>query len=511
MSQLHPARSAPSSLSTEASFADLGLPANVVTALHRRGITDPFPIQTATMPDILAGKDVLGRGQTGSGKTLAFGLPTLVRLTEGSTAPKRPRALVLVPTRELAMQVCDALEPYATTLGLSVRNVVGGMPFGRQIDNLRRGVDLLVATPGRLNDLINQRACDLGDVSIAILDEADHMADMGFLPQVRKLLDQVCTGGQRLLFSATLDGDVDKLVRQYLNHPVTHSVAPSTAGVEEMDHHVITVSAEDKLDVVSEIASRDGKTMFFVRTKHGADRLAKKLGQVGVRAGSLHGGKSQGQRTRTLNQFKDGAVPVLIATDVAARGIHVDNVGLVVHVDPPADPKDYLHRAGRTARAGESGTVLTLVLPHQRREVDQMTRKAGVQPTRTSARPGDADLASLTGARRPSGVALIAAPADSETRRHPRNAGPRRGGTPGRDGASTSSSGGQSRTRGYRGAGHGSDLPRPRTGSASPGRSAAPRSGAPGSARIAGGAVGRSEAGHGRSGSPRGRRTARSY
>ena len=511
MSQLHPARSAPSSLSTEASFADLGLPANVVTALHRRGITDPFPIQTATMPDILAGKDVLGRGQTGSGKTLAFGLPTLVRLTEGSTAPKRPRALVLVPTRELAMQVCDALEPYATTLGLSVRNVVGGMPFGRQIDNLRRGVDLLVATPGRLNDLINQRACDLGDVSIAILDEADHMADMGFLPQVRKLLDQVRPGGQRLLFSATLDGDVDRLVRQYLNHPVTHSVAPSTAGVEEMDHHVITVSAEDKLDVVSEIASRDGKTMFFVRTKHGADRLAKKLGQVGVRAGSLHGGKSQGQRTRTLNQFKDGAVPVLIATDVAARGIHVDNVGLVVHVDPPADPKDYLHRAGRTARAGESGTVLTLVLPHQRREVDQMTRKAGVQPTRTSARPGDADLASLTGARRPSGVALIAAPADSETRRHPRNAGPRRGGTPGRDGASTSSSGGRSRTRGYRGAGHGSDLPRPRTGSASPGRSAAPRSGAPGSARIAGGAVGRSEAGHGRSGSPRGRRTARSY
>ncbi len=503
MSQFHPVparvparvRAAPS-IAAQPSFADLGLPENLVTTLHRRGITDPFPIQTATIPDILAGKDVLGRGQTGSGKTLAFGLPTLVRLTQGSTAPKRPRALVLVPTRELAMQVCEALEPYATTLGLCVRNVVGGMPFGRQIDGLRRGVDLLVATPGRLNDLINQRACELGDVSIAILDEADHMADMGFLPQVRKLLDQVRPGGQRLLFSATLDGDVDKLVRQYLSHPVTHSVAPATAGVVEMDHHVITVSADDKLDVVSEIASRDGKTMFFVRTKHGADRLAKKLGQVGVRAGSLHGGKSQGQRTRTLAQFKDGLVPVLIATDVAARGIHVDNVGLVVHVDPPADPKDYLHRAGRTARAGESGTVLTLVLPHQRREVDQMTRKAGVSPTRGSARPGDVDLASLTGARRPSGVALMAAPADTETRRHPRSGGPRRAGTPGRDGASTSSSGSQSRTRGYRGAGHGS---------------AAPRSAAPGSARIAGGAVGRSEAGHSRSGSPRGRRTARSY
>jgi len=501
LTQLHPARSAPSSVSTEASFADLGLPANLVTTLLRRGITDPFPIQTATIPDILAGQDVLGRGQTGSGKTLAFGLPTLVRLTQGSTAPKRPRALVLVPTRELAMQVCEALEPYATTLGLCVRNVVGGMPFGRQIDGLRRGVDLLVATPGRLNDLISQRACDLVDVSIAILDEADHMADMGFLPQVRKLLDQVRPGGQRLLFSATLDGDVDKLVRQYLSHPVTHSVAPSTAGVEEMDHHVITVSAEDKLDVVSEIASRDGRTLFFVRTKHGADRLSKKLGQVGVRAGALHGGKSQGQRTRTLSQFKDGAVPVLIATDVAARGIHVDDVGLVVHVDPPADPKDYLHRAGRTARAGESGTVLTLVLPHQRREVDQMTRKAGVQPTRSSARPGDADLASLTGARRPSGIALIAAPADTETRRYPRSGGPRRAGTPGRDGASTSSSGGQSRTRGYRGAGHGSGAP----------RSGTPRGAAPGNARIAGGAVGRSKAGHGRSGSPRGRRTARSY
>ncbi|MDQ3734183.1 MAG: hypothetical protein M3400_09340, partial [Actinomycetota bacterium] len=270
------------------------------------------------------------------------------------------------------------------------------------------------------------------------------------------------------------------------------------------------VSEGDKLDVVSEIASRDGRTMFFVRTKHGADRLAKKLGQVGVRAGSLHGGKSQGQRTRTLNQFKDGLVPVLIATDVAARGIHVDNVGLVVHVDPPADPKDYLHRAGRTARAGESGTVLTLVLPHQRREVEQMTRKAGVQPTRSSARPGDVELATLTGARRPSGIALAVGPVDTETRRHPRSPGHRRGGMPGRDGSSTSSGGGQSRTPGYRGGGRGSDQPRPRTGSATPGRSAA-RGTTPGNARIAGGAVGRSEAGHSRSGSPRGRRTARSY
>jgi len=426
LSQLDLPRTAPTT------FAELGLPANLVTALHRRGITAPFPIQTATVPDILEGQDVLGRGQTGSGKTLAFGLPALVRLSYGRTTPKRPRALVLVPTRELAMQVHEALEPYARVLGLEVRSVVGGMSFGKQIDGLRRGVDLLVATPGRLSDLIGQRACDLGDVSIAILDEADHMADMGFLPQVRKLLDQVRPGGQRLLFSATLDRDVDKLVRQYLSNPVTHSVAPSTAGFQEMDHHLISVSAVDKVDVVSEIASREGRTMFFVRTKHGADRLAKQLGQVGVRAGSLHGGKSQGQRTRTLNQFKEGAVPVLVATDVAARGIHVDDVGLVVHVDPPADPKDYLHRAGRTARAGESGTVLTLVLPHQRHEVDQMTRKAGVQPTRSSARPGDTGLASLIGARRPSGIAVLATPVDIQSRRRPHAGGPRRASTPGR-------------------------------------------------------------------------------
>ena len=485
MSQLDLARSA------TATFADLGLPANLVTTLHRRGITEPFPIQSATVPDILEGHDVLGRGQTGSGKTLAFGLPTLVRLSYGRTIAKCPRGLVLVPTRELAMQVREALEPYARTLGLDVRSVVGGMSMSKQINDLRRGVDLLVATPGRLYDLVSQRACDLGDVSIAILDEADHMADMGFLPQVRQLLDLVRPGGQRLLFSATLDGDVDKLVRQYLSNPVTHSVGPSTVAADEMDHHLLTVSAIDKVDVVSEIASRDGKTLFFVRTKHGADRLAKQLGRVGVRAGALHGGKSQSQRIRTLNQFKDGVVPVLVATDVAARGIHVDDVGLVVHVDPPADPKDYLHRAGRTARAGESGTVLTLVLPHQRREVDLMTRKAGVHPTRSSARPGDAGLASLTGARRPSGIALLSPSGDTERVRRPHSGGPRRNGAPGRTGASAGSTGAQARTRGYRGAGQAASTP--------------------GKARTPGGAVARSEAGHGRSGSPRGRRPARSY
>jgi superfamily II DNA/RNA helicase len=386
------------------SFAELGLPEALVTALHRHGIEAPFPIQAATMPDALAGRDVLGRGQTGSGKTLGFGLPLLTRLAGGTTAPKRPRGLVLVPTRELAMQVHDALEPYAHALGMEVRVVVGGTSFGKQVEGLRRGADLVVATPGRLTDLIQQRACDLGDVEITALDEADHMADMGFLPQVRKLLDQVKPGGQRLLFSATLDKDVDTLVRLYLTDPVTHSIAPPSASVTTMEHHILHVTNDDKTGVVAAIGAREGRTIMFVRTKHGADRLAKQLRAVGVSAGSLHGGKAQNARTRTLDRFRDGTVPVLVATDVAARGIHVDDVSLVVHVDPPADSKDYLHRAGRTARAGDSGTVVTLVLPAQRREVDQMTRRAGIDAAGARVRPEDAALVELTGAATPSGT-----------------------------------------------------------------------------------------------------------
>jgi superfamily II DNA/RNA helicase len=408
------------------SFAELGLPAELVTALARHGIEAPFPIQAATIPDSLAGRDLLGRGQTGSGKTLGFGLPMITRLAGGRTAPKRPRGLVLVPTRELAMQVHDSLEPFAHSVGLEIRVVVGGTSFGKQIDGLRRGADIVVATPGRLADLINQRACELGDVEITALDEADHMADMGFLPQVRKLLDQVKPGGQRLLFSATLDGDVDTLVRQYLSDPVTHSIAPPSASVTTMDHHILHVSHEDKAGVIADIAARDGRTIMFVRTKHGADRLAKQLRAVGVSAGALHGGKAQNARTRTLDKFRDGAVPVLVATDVAARGIHVDDVSLVVHVDPPADSKDYLHRAGRTARAGETGTVVTLVLPDQRREVDQMTRRAGIDVNGARVRPGDSALTQLTGARTPSGTPVedvtAGGPPQQQGRRRPRPA-----------------------------------------------------------------------------------------
>ena len=406
------------------SFAELGLPADLVAALVRRGIDAPFPIQAATIPDALAGRDVLGRGQTGSGKTLGFGLPLLTRLAGGVTASKRPRGLVLVPTRELAMQVHDALEPYAHALGLEVRVIVGGTSFGKQIEGLRRGADVVVATPGRLADLIQQRACDLGDVEITALDEADHMADMGFLPQVRKLLDQVKTGGQRLLFSATLDKDVDTLVRLYLTDPVTHSIAPPSASVTTMEHHILHVAPDDKVGVVADIGAREGRTIMFVRTKHGADRLAKQLRAVGVSAGSLHGGKAQNARTRTLDRFRDGAVPVLVATDVAARGIHVDDVSLVLHVDPPADPKDYLHRAGRTARAGEAGTVVTLVLPAQRREVEQMTRRAGIDAQGAQVRPGDDTLVQLTGARTPTGtpVADLTAggPTQTQGARRPR-------------------------------------------------------------------------------------------
>jgi superfamily II DNA/RNA helicase len=388
------------------SFAELGLPADLITALHRRGIEAPFPIQAATMPDVLAGRDVLGRGQTGSGKTLAFGLPLLARLAGRPTAPKSPRGLVLVPTRELAMQVHDALEPFAHALGLEVRTVVGGTSFGKQVDALRRGADVVVATPGRLVDLIEQRACVLSAVEITALDEADHMSDMGFLPVVRRLLDQVKPGGQRLLFSATLDNEVATIVRNYLVDPVTHSIAPPSASVTTMEHHVLHITAAEKVGVVADLAGREGRTLFFVRTKHGADRLAKQLRSVGVSAGALHGGKAQNARTRALDRFRDGTMPVLVATDVAARGIHVDDVSLVVHVDPPADPKDYLHRAGRTARAGESGKVVTLVMPTQRREVDEMTKRAGIVQQGVKTWPGDQTLTTLFGAKAPSGVAV---------------------------------------------------------------------------------------------------------
>ncbi|MEG8276457.1 DEAD/DEAH box helicase [Streptomyces sp. AHA2] len=391
-------------------FADLDLPAPLLTALAAEGMTAPFPIQAATLPNSLAGRDVLGRGRTGSGKTLAFGLALLARIDGRRAEPRQPLALVLVPTRELAQQVTDALTPFARALRIRLATVVGGLSIGRQAHALRSGAEVVVATPGRLKDLLDRGDCRLDQVGVTVLDEADQMTDMGFMPQVTALLDQVLPGGQRMLFSATLDRNVDKLVCTYLHDPVVHSVDPSAGAVSTMEHHLLHVEDDDKHATTTRIAARDGRVIMFLDTKHAADRLAKKLLAVGVRASALHGGKTQSQRTKTLERFKDGHVTVLVATNVAARGIHVDNLDLVVNVDPPGDHKDYLHRGGRTARAGESGTVVTLVLPHQRREMNRLMADAGITPQVTRVRADEGELSRITGAREPSGVPVVLTP-----------------------------------------------------------------------------------------------------
>jgi superfamily II DNA/RNA helicase len=408
------------------SFAELGVPAELVRVLSREGINTPFEIQAATMPDALAGRDVLGRGQTGSGKTLAFGLPLLARVAKGGRAlPHQPKALILVPTRELAMQVADALMPLGRSVGVFLKTAVGGVPYDRQMDALRRGVEVIVATPGRLGDLIERGACKLDAVEVTVLDEADQMADMGFLPEVTELLSKTPADAQRLLFSATLDGDVDALVKRFMNDPVTHSTNPAEASVSTMEHHMLLIPPHDKFPITASIANREGKTIVFARTQMGVDRLVDQLAAVGVRAGALHGGKTQRVRTRTLAEFKEGRTNVLVATDVAARGIHVDGISLVMHVDPPKDPKDYLHRAGRTARAGESGAVVTLVLPKQRRTTASMMLKAGVTPAELRVRLGDESLATVTGAREPSGVPVRLEPEPRERGDRPRRFGDR--------------------------------------------------------------------------------------
>ncbi|MER6854058.1 DEAD/DEAH box helicase [Streptomyces flaveolus] len=399
-------------------FADLAMPPALLAALGREGVTEPFPIQAATLPNSLAGRDVLGRGRTGSGKTLAFGLALLARTAGRRAEPRQPLALVLVPTRELAQQVTDALTPYSRAVGLRSATVVGGMSIGKQAGALRAGAEVLVATPGRLKDLIDRGDCRLDDVEITVLDEADQMTDMGFMPQVTALLDQVRPDGQRLLFSATLDRNVDRLVKRYLTDPVVHSVDPSAGAVTTMEHHVLHVHDTDKHRTTTEIAARDGRVIMFLDTKHAVDRLVKHLLNSGVRAAGLHGGKSQPQRTRTLAQFKDGHVTALVATNVAARGIHVDNLDLVVNVDPPTDHKDYLHRGGRTARAGESGSVVTLVTPGQRRDISRLMASAGITPQITPVRSGEAELTRITGAQAPSGVpVVITAPVVERPRR----------------------------------------------------------------------------------------------
>ncbi|MFD3661285.1 DEAD/DEAH box helicase [Streptomyces sp. NPDC058659] len=408
-------------------FADLAMPVELLAALRAQGVTVPFPIQGATLPNTLAGRDVLGRGRTGSGKTLAFGLALLARTAGLRAEPRRPLALVLVPTRELAQQVTDALTPYARAVKLRLTTVVGGMSIGKQAGALRGGAEVVVATPGRLKDLIDRGDCGLNQVAITVLDEADQMADMGFMPQVTALLDQVRPEGQRMLFSATLDRNVDLLVRRYLTDPVVHSVDPSAGAVTTMEHHVLHVHGADKQRTTTEIAAREGRVMMFLDTKHAVDRLTQDLLNSGVRAAALHGGKSQPQRTRTLAQFKTGHVTVLVATNVAARGIHVDNLDLVVNVDPPTDPKDYLHRGGRTARAGESGSVVTLVTPNQRRDMTRLMQAAGITPQTTQVRSGEEALNRITGAQAPSGIpVVITAPVVERAKRGAASRGRRR-------------------------------------------------------------------------------------
>lgn len=384
------------------------MPAGLLKTLTAQGVTTPFPIQAATLPNSLAGRDLLGRGRTGSGKTLAFGLALLARTAGLRAEPKAPLAMVLVPTRELAQQVTDALTPYATSVNLRLATVVGGLSITKQAGALRRGTEVLVATPGRLNDLVERGDCVLDQVRITVLDEADQMTDMGFLPQITKLIQHVRPDGQRMLFSATLDRNIDRLVQRFLTDPVVHSVDPSAGAVTTMAHHVLHVLDEtDKKAVTTRIAARDGRVILFLDTKRSADRLAKRLLSVGVRAAALHGGRSQPQRTRTLEQFKNGQVTALVATNVAARGIHIDDLDLVVNVDPPTDHKDYLHRGGRTARAGGSGSVVTLVLPDQKRDVTRLMSDAGIRPRTALIKSSDAELSTITGAREPSGVPVV--------------------------------------------------------------------------------------------------------
>ncbi|PKZ42121.1 RNA helicase [Kytococcus schroeteri] len=433
------------------SFDALGLPASLVAVLAEAGITTPSPIQAATLPDSLAGRDVLGRGRTGSGKTLAFGLPLVARLAADRRrpAPGRPRALVLAPTRELASQIERAIRPLADAERLTTTVVFGGVGQNPQVTALRKGVDVLIACPGRLEDLIGQGHCDLRDAGIAVLDEADHMADLGFLPGVKRLLAATPRDGQKLLFSATLDGGIKVIADRFLSQPVTHEADSAQSPVATMTHHVLEVAKDDKLPVLRELAAAPGRTVVFTRTKYGAKKLAKQLTANGVPSVDLHGNLSQNARQRNLAAFTEGVASTLVATDIAARGIHVDDIALVVHADPPAEHKAYLHRSGRTARAGAEGTVVTLMLPDQRDEVRSLMRAARIRPvTQTAAVPGAPVLQEVVPGEREyrDAAELVAAttpPAQG------------RGGSGGSSGSGSGvgSGGGRGRRRGGRGAG----------------------------------------------------------
>jgi superfamily II DNA/RNA helicase len=386
----------------EITFAELNVPAALVAALAADGKTLAFPIQVDTLPDTLGGRDVLGRGKTGSGKTLAFSIPMAARLggklAGGKRRPGRPLGLILAPTRELATQISAVLTPLAAAYGLNTTTIFGGVNQTRQVTALKAGVDIVVACPGRLEDLMKQGFVNLDAVEITVLDEADHMADLGFLPVVTRILDKTPSNGQRLLFSATLDNGVDKLVRKFLHNEVLHSVDEATSHVSAMTHHVFEVHGPDsKKDLIEALASGTGRRILFMRTKHHAKKLAKQLTDSGIPAVDLHGNLSQPQRDRNLAAFSDGSARVLVATDVAARGVHVDDVELVIHVDPPMEHKAYLHRSGRTARAGSAGDVVTICLPTQKKDLAQLLKKAAITVTPVSVTAKSAEVTALVG------------------------------------------------------------------------------------------------------------------
>lgn len=403
-------------------FRDLGLAPELVEALDAQGIREPFPIQAMTIPDALAGRDVCGKAKTGSGKTLAFGLPVLQLTT--TARKRRPHALILVPTRELANQVAESLTPFAAARDLWVAAIYGGASMVRQIKALHSGVDVVIATPGRLNDLLERKELSVAAVSMVVIDEADQMADMGFLPQVRQILDRIEGEHQTLLFSATLDGSIGQLVAQYQRDPVRHEVESETVSVETLDQRFIGVDRHEKLHVAATICAAARRSIVFVRTKHGADRLAEQLSREGVPAAPIHGGLNQNRRERTLAAFASGRAPVLVATNVAARGLHIDGVDTVLHFDLPEDGKTYLHRSGRTARAGSEGLVVTLVGPEEKQDARQLQREAGVNLAIVPMKPGDERLQDLANFEPP------AAPPMEEPRQHrvpaPRAQRPRR-------------------------------------------------------------------------------------
>ena len=372
-------------MSSDTTFASLGVPESLTSILAASDITTPTPIQAATLPDSLAGRDVLGRGRTGSGKTYAFLLPLLTRLAASKTSrqSRKPRALIVAPTRELVSQIEAALTPLARPLGIKSMTIFGGVGQNPQVSALRAGVDVVVACPGRLEDLMSQGALTLDAIEITILDEADHMADLGFLPCVRRIMDRTPRTGQRMLFSATLDAGVDVIVKRFLTNPVTHSADSAQSPISTMAHHVFHVRADARLPVLVDLTSAPGRAMVFTRTKHGAKKLSKQLNASGVPTVELHGNLSQNARTRNMAAFHSGAASTLVATDIAARGIHVDDVNLVIHADPPVEHKAYLHRSGRTARAGAEGTVITLMTDDQVADVRDLTRKAGIKATTT--------------------------------------------------------------------------------------------------------------------------------